>query len=159
MDQTTNRTAVIELLRKDVATATIMKTLKVNKMFVWRCRKRLEEMGGDSRRPGSGRPRSLRTSALVKAVSSKVRRNPARSISTMAKEYSVSRRTMGRVVKEDLGLHPYRLRRRQLLSTATRSKRLTRSKLLKDWLAANPDVITQANLVPHSTNRLKEFPR
>ena len=135
------REAITELLKNNVPTSTIMKTLKVNKMFVWRCQKWLQETGGAHRRQGSGRPRTQRSRGLIKAVRSKVAPNPARSISNLAREYSVSRRTMGRVVKEDLGLYPYKLQRRQLLSSATKMKRMTRAKILKTWLAENPEVI------------------
>ncbi len=135
------RLAVIEMLKANKSPDLIKKALGVNRMFIWRCQKRLNDTGGADRRPGSGRPRSSRTKNLIKAVSAKVRRNPARSMSKMAKEYDVSRRTISRVIKDDLGLHPYKLKRRQLLSEATKLKRLQRAKVLKSWYTDNPDVI------------------
>ena len=109
--------------------------------MVWRCRKRLQEGRGSSHSPNAGGPKSKRTPETIRAVASKIRRNPARSMNKMAKVHNLSRGTMQTIVKSDLGHHPYKMRRRQLLSEATRTKRLQRSKLLKAWHAANPDVV------------------
>eukprot|EP00095_Tigriopus_kingsejongensis_P011975 maker-scaffold906_size82779-snap-gene-0.13 protein:Tk11975 transcript:maker-scaffold906_size82779-snap-gene-0.13-mRNA-1 annotation:"1 transposase" len=141
MDDEAKRGAVIRLLKMNRSIRSIMMDLAVNRKFIWRCKKRLEEGIGASRRPYKDRSRPIRTRSLIKAVSNKIRRNPVRSMNLMAKDYNVSRRTMQRVVKEDLGLRPYKMQKRQLLSEATREKRLARSKILKRWLATHPDVI------------------
>jgi hypothetical protein len=48
---------------------------------------------------------------------------------------------MGRVCKTDLGLKAYKMQRRQLLSEATKKKRLERSKDLLTWHAHHPEVV------------------
>ncbi|QQP52368.1 Hypothetical protein FKW44_004506 [Caligus rogercresseyi] len=48
----------------------------------------------------------------------------------MAQKYNVSARTIGRVVKADMGLKPFKYRKIHLLNEATRVKRKARSKLL-----------------------------
>lgn len=141
MDSEMKRGAVMEMLKNNQSYNDIKKSLNVNRKFIYRCKKRLEENVGSARRPGPRRHRPVRTKSLFKAMANNVHRNPARSINKMAKKYKVSRRTLQRVVREDLGLQPYKVQRRQLLSDATKSKRLERSKVLKKWLAENPDVV------------------
>ncbi len=60
----------------------------------------------------------------------------------MALQYGMSQRTMGRLLKEDLNVHSYRLKPRQLLSEATKAKRYTRCKAvlkrMNDGTLPNP---------------------
>uniref|UniRef100_A0A0L8H621 Transposase Tc1-like domain-containing protein n=1 Tax=Octopus bimaculoides TaxID=37653 RepID=A0A0L8H621_OCTBM len=65
-----------------------------------------------------------------KMLGKKIRRNPRRSMRRMAKKAQTSPRTMRRICKSDLKLSPYKLQKRQLLSTPTNEKRLSRSRLL-----------------------------
>jgi hypothetical protein len=48
----------------------------------------------------------------------------------MTKEYQISPMTMHRLCRDDLGTYPYKLQKCQLLSGATKQKRLDRSKKL-----------------------------
>jgi hypothetical protein len=135
------RSLVMDLLKKNTTTSIIQKTMGVNRKYVYRLKKCLEANVGPQRKPGSGRPRSVRTRPLIKAVNSKVRRNPVRSINKLAKEHNVARSTMQQIIKKDLGLKPFKMQKRQLLSEATKTKRLERAKILKKWFAQNPKVV------------------
>ena len=92
---------------------------------VYRTIKRLRETGTIADRKRSGRPRSVRTPALVNKVKCRLVRNPKQSINHMAYELKVKRSTLQRVVKFDLGLRPYKLTSRP----HTRSKGQTASKI------------------------------
>ena len=116
-----NREIVQELQMHTVSYKTVYNTVK-----------RFQETGQTSDRPRKGRPRSVRNSERIKRVREKVRRNPARSMRKLAKEEGVSHATMQRIVKKDLNLIPYKKVKVQLLSNATKAKRLTRSKVLLD---------------------------
>eukprot|EP00095_Tigriopus_kingsejongensis_P006522 maker-scaffold172_size289735-snap-gene-1.33 protein:Tk06522 transcript:maker-scaffold172_size289735-snap-gene-1.33-mRNA-1 annotation:"similar to H28G03.4" len=113
MNSESKRSLVIDLLQKNMSDAVISRTVGVNRKFIYRCKQHLTSKRGASRKPGSGRPRSIRTKPLIKAVASKIRRNPVRLMNKLAKEYKVSPTTMRRVVKEDLGHHPFKIQRRQ----------------------------------------------
>ena len=106
------------------------KHLNLNAMFMKRTLDRYEDTKGINDRSRSGRPRSQRTPKLVKAVREKIRRNPKRSMRKLAKEYQTSPMTMHRLCRNDLGMYPFKLKKCQLLSEATRKKRLDRSKIL-----------------------------
>ena len=60
------RTAIVELFKAGNSRQDTSKSLKVNRMLVWRTLKRYEETGDIQNRPGQGRPRTARTSKLVK---------------------------------------------------------------------------------------------
>lgn len=59
----------------------------------------------------------------------------------MTKEAETSPRTMQRICRDDLGMSPYNIQKRQLLSSAIIEKRLARSKMLlnciKDGILQN----------------------
>ena len=74
----------------------ISKILSINRWIVYRTIKRYEDTGSTQDRFREGRPRSVRTPAV---------RNPVRSIQGMAKYLNISTRSMGRIVKEDIGLN------------------------------------------------------
>lgn len=141
MDLESKRIAVLEMRKRGQSIKAIINSLGVSRSFIWRTTKVFEETGQTARRPGQGRKRTARTHRLTKAIAAKIRRNPARSMRGMARDYSVSRATIQRIVREDLKMVPYKHQQKQLLSEATRAKRLERSKLLLRWYADNPDVV------------------
>lgn len=141
MDLVSKRAAILKMLDRGQSHKDIIKALGVSRTFIWRTKKVFQETGKISRKPGQGRKRTVRTPRLAKAIAAKVRRNPARSMNKLAQEYNVSRSTVMRVVKEDLGMRPYKHRQKQLLSEATKDKRKQRSKLLLQWYEDHPDVI------------------
>lgn len=111
-------TAIVKMFKGTISRATVFRTIKIYK-----------ESGETSRKPHR-RVRPVRTRTLIKKTMEKIRRNPARSMNKLAKEASVSRSTMKRVVREDLKLVPFKKSRRHLLSEATKKKRLVRGREL-----------------------------
>ena len=55
------RTAVVELFKAGNFRQNISKSLKVNRMLVWKTLKRYEETGDAQNRSGQGHPRTART--------------------------------------------------------------------------------------------------
>jgi inhibitor of nuclear factor kappa-B kinase subunit alpha len=108
----------------------IIKAMKLPRSTVYNVLKRYKETGSASDRPRSGRPRTARTPQLIKSVREKLRRNPDRNIAQLAREAHVGQATMHQIVTKDLGKHSYKKVRRQLLSEATKLKRLQRAKQL-----------------------------
>jgi len=106
-----NRVAVIALHKVGKAQSEIfhtLKKLKISRMFVYRTIQRFVEDGSIRDRPREGRPRSVRTPAAVKAVAARIRRNPVRKQSVMSREMNIPKRSMSRLLTEDLGVRAYR---------------------------------------------------
>ena len=125
--------SAIEKLYQDGKTAPeIFKILKgcVSGSGVFKTIKRLKETGSAQPRVRSTPKRPIRTKKLIKKIREKLRRNPARSATKLAREAHVSPSTMRRVLRDDLKVKPFKITKRQLLSDATKKKRLERSKLL-----------------------------
>lgn len=107
-----------------------LKDLSVSYRTVYKIVKRYRETSKTSDRPRSGRPRTARTPARVKRVREKVRRDCTRSVRKLAKEEGTSRATMQRIIKNDLKLSSFKRVKMQLLSKATKKKRLERALIL-----------------------------
>ncbi|QQP48832.1 Transposase, partial [Caligus rogercresseyi] len=131
------REAIVKLYQKGHSCRVIveaLKPMKVSKSNISYTIQRFKETNSFADRPKSGRPRSVRTKKLVEATRIKIHRNNKRSIRKMALEVGVNREVMRKIVREDLGVKPYHLQKRQLLSDATVDKRLERSRVLRNWL-------------------------
>ncbi|XP_076044989.1 uncharacterized protein LOC143027560 [Oratosquilla oratoria] len=59
-----------------------------------------------------------------------MRRNPKRSIRKLAKDMNVSNTSMRTIVRKDLRLSPYKMRKRQFLTPLQKQKRLERAQIL-----------------------------
>nr|CDJ82205.1 similar to H28G03.4 [Haemonchus contortus] len=119
-----DRSAVVAMYKRGSSVSEISKMLKLHREQVHRVIKRFEETGKIENRP-RGRPeRTARTSALRKAVKDKLRRDLERSMRKLAKEHNVSNSTMQRLIKEDIGLYPYKI---------AKGQRLTEEMKVQDW--------------------------
>lgn len=123
------RRRIVELREQGLSYGQIAKRLedmKVSKHKAFLTYKRYQQTGSLEDRPRSGRPRSVRTPRVIKSVREKIRRSKKRSMRKMAVEANMSDRSMRRLVKRDLGMRSYHMQKRQLLSEATKAKRLDR---------------------------------
>ena len=102
----------------------------ITRSMVYRTINRICETGTTSDRKRSGRPRSVRTPAMVKRLRARISRNPCQSQNSLAKAMKESRRSVQRALKEDLGLTAFRKRKAHGLTAPQREKRLERSKSL-----------------------------
>ena len=125
-----------EHCRKGLSPAQIFKKMKgfVSLSGVYKAVKRFKETGNCSPRVRSTPKRPVRTKNLIKQIREKLRRNSGRSIRKLAREASVSSATIHRVLRDDLKVKPYKKVKRQLLSEASKLKRLQRSKILLNFL-------------------------
>ena len=67
---------------------------------------------------------------MIYNVGKRINRNPCRSGRKMAKELNISKSTMNRILKNDLKLTSYKKQYKQVLSAASKMKRLNRCKIL-----------------------------
>ena len=118
--------------KKGLPPAKIFRLMKrfVSRGGVYKAVKRFRETGSCAPRIRSTPEKPIRTKELIKKVRERLRRNPSRSARKLAKDTSVSVSTMQRLLKDDLHVYPYKFTKRQLLSNATKKKRLHRAKVL-----------------------------
>ena len=123
----------IEFLYRNGKTASeIFRLLKpkVSRSGVFKIIKRFKETGSFLPRVRNTPPRPIRTPTLIKIIKNKIKKNPKRTVRRLALEANVSRMTIHNILKKDLKLYPYKMVKRQLLTEATKKKRLERAKLL-----------------------------
>ncbi|PIC32571.1 hypothetical protein B9Z55_012846 [Caenorhabditis nigoni] len=110
------RTAIIDCLRRGMTNSDIVKKLKVPRMLVHRTAVRYQRLGTPDDFSRSGRPITVTTPAVVKAVRERIRRNPERSIRKMAKEFKMCHGSMEIVVNRKLDFHSYRMQKAAFLT-------------------------------------------
>lgn len=128
-----NRIAVIALHKVGMEPNAIFKTLHtlgISKIFVFRAINRYNETSSVCDRKRSGRPRSVRTKKVVKAVRERIRRNPVRKQKILSREMKIAPRTMSRILKDDLGLAAYKRRTGHFLTDNLKKNRVVKSKQL-----------------------------
>ena len=113
----------------------LLKNLKITQKFVYRTN-RYNETSSINDKPRTGRPRSVRTPAVIKAVKARIDRNPVRKQKLMSLQMNLSRESLKRVINDDLGLHAYR-RRGHRLNQRLMKIRYERSKCLLQQYANN----------------------
>ena len=128
------RAAIIQLHRAGHSNSKIMKLLKAPKSTVCDTILRFQELGTMEDRDRSGRPRSARTPAKIKALRERIRRNPKRSLRKTAKDMNISHESVRTIVEQDLKMSPYKIRTRQLLTDLQKRKRKERAKILLNRL-------------------------
>jgi hypothetical protein len=135
-----NRIVVIGLLKchkEPTEILKILKPLKLTKNFIYRTINRYNETSSVEDKSRSGRPRTSRTPSAIKAVAERIRRNPLRKQKIMSLEMKISKRTMSRIIKDDLMLGAYRRSTGQRLSTSLCKLRVERSRRLLQRHANN----------------------
>ena len=116
---------------------------RASRSNVYKILKRLKETGSALPKVKSTPSSKVRMSKLIKNTRVKIRRNPRRSVRKLIFASGVSYGTMQTVLKNDLNLSPCKIIKAQLLSQATKTKRLQRAKLLLENLrdATHPPVL------------------
>src|SRR5690349_21453386 len=125
------RRLIVRAFERGERQADIFERLKsdgVSRQLISLTIKRWRDAGSIADRPRIGRPRTVRTPERIKAVRARIRRIPRRSQRKLASQMGASRSSIQRIIKDDLGLTPYKRRRVHGLSTQQRRTGLERSK-------------------------------
>ncbi|CAH0401786.1 unnamed protein product [Chilo suppressalis] len=128
-----DRVAVIALHRcgyTPIQIFDILKNLNITKRFVYRTIKRYNEDSSVDDRSRSGRPRSVRTPAVIKAEKARIQRNPKRKQKLLALQMGLSRTTGKRVLNADLKFRAYRRKTGHRLNARLMDLRLKRCRAL-----------------------------
>lgn len=133
MDIEQKRSAVIALFlagkcQKDIVRE--LSAIPVCRSFVHRTVKRYLETGSTKKRYGGGRQATVVTPAMVKIVKKRLKRNPRRSATKLAKDLNISDRSLRRILKDKLQTKPYKIQKVQDLSMRQKQERVKRAKAL-----------------------------
>jgi transposase len=105
--------------------------LNITPMMVSRAIKRFEEAGSNQDRP-KGRPeKTARNRRNIQRTKEMNQRNPttkANSTRKLAKKLGIGRESARKLLREDLGLKPYKYLKRQKLTDIAKLKRLQRAR-------------------------------
>uniref|UniRef100_A0A3P8TI71 Paired domain-containing protein n=1 Tax=Amphiprion percula TaxID=161767 RepID=A0A3P8TI71_AMPPE len=135
------RDQIVALKEAGLTTMQVMKKANVCRKTVYNVMKRYKETGNTTSKPIPGRKRSVRTKRNVERVKKRVQRNPRRSMRATAKEVNISRTSLRRIVKQDLGLKALKMQHRQLISAASKKKRLDRGKMMLQEIQSATDKV------------------
>eukprot|EP00095_Tigriopus_kingsejongensis_P010904 maker-scaffold348_size200312-snap-gene-0.28 protein:Tk10904 transcript:maker-scaffold348_size200312-snap-gene-0.28-mRNA-1 annotation:"glycoprotein-n-acetylgalactosamine 3-beta-galactosyltransferase 1-like isoform x3" len=138
-----------ELRRKVIAdlhaagndAATIVKVTNYPKRTVYDVVKRLKDGRGIEHKPCGPHKAKKRTKTFLAGLKRSIKANPAVSIRAHAARRGLSRKTMAKAIKEDLGLTSYVRGRRHLLTEKMKAVRLERSRKLRRICKSNPGVV------------------
>ncbi len=102
----------------------------ISHQFISYTIKRWRETDSTEDRPRCGGPRTARTPQLIQKIRQRFRRNRRRSSRKLAEDLHASRRTVQRIIKDDLGLKPYKRQKVHGISAVQKGERMIRCKRL-----------------------------
>lgn len=126
-----DRQIIVRLFQEGRKQADIARSLGISRQLVSKAIARFRETGTNEDRVGRGRTRSATSAAKRGVLKRQIRSNPRRSVRDMAKALGVSKSSIHRMLKDDLGLKAYKLQEAHLLDHAKKATRLERCKILK----------------------------
>ncbi len=114
--------------------AHIAKQFGMHRSTIYSVKKLYEETGNFSQRPSSGRPRSVRTKAMIAAVKAKIDKNPHQNICKMARDMNVDKVAVSRAVQVDLSMKLRAVMKVQGLTAKQRKNRKEKCRVLLNKL-------------------------
>ena len=107
---------VIKLHKSGESNSEIAKRLKMNCTTVWKIIKKFQEIGTTLDQEGRGRKQTVCTPQLIKNTREKLQCNSCQSCRNLAAAAGVGKSTMHQLLREDLGVKPFKMLHRQELS-------------------------------------------
>lgn len=132
-----DRSAIISLHLQGKKTKEVNKLLGISSRTIRYVVARYRELGTTLDRPRSGRPVTVKTVRNREIIRKRVQRNPERSMRNMAKTLQINRESVRQIVKNELGLHPYKLSKTHFLTDKMKAARLEKAKKMLSWTAIN----------------------
>ena len=117
------RSTVVKLYRAGQAPAAIVGLLKYPSRTVYSVFKGFKVTGESIRKTHKPKSNGMRTPRFLVGLKRSVDANPSMSMVKLAKKKNVSKATIFRAVKRDLGYKSFKLRVRHLLTTAHKESR------------------------------------
>ena len=123
------RAAILRMRSFGDSLEKIAKDLRIPKATV----QKAIERGTIEDRPGRGRKKTARSKKNIRRAKQMIQRNPttkANSARKLAKKLGIDTRQAWEILRQDLGLKPWKYQKRQKLNAQTKQKRLDRGRLL-----------------------------
>ncbi|XP_014784635.1 uncharacterized protein LOC106879525 [Octopus bimaculoides] len=133
---------VCDLLNGLVTPKEISRIVGMSIKTVYNVKNRMAMSKTITRKSGSGGINKKRTKAFIKALKSKILKDPAKSMRKMAIELEVDNKTIRNAVKYDLRLKSNTRTRKHLLTTTMKEKRLERCKKISTWFKKKSSIVT-----------------
>ena len=95
--------------------------------------KSVRETGGIALFKSTGRPRTIRTKESIQKVENRLKQRKTVSSRKLARELGISRTSVRRILKNDLGLHAYKVQNEPSLTDEHKQKRIH----FADWVRKN----------------------
>ena len=127
------RAAVLQLYLSGHRLCDIFKALEKSGMkrrTVYDIVHRYLDTGSVSDRKRSGRPRTVRTPAMLKALTARIRRSPRRSQKKLALQIMVSKETIRKALREDLGVKAFKRGTCHMLTIPQKKMRVLKCRAL-----------------------------
>lgn len=136
------RAAVLEGLRAGRTATEVIAFFGYSKSFVYNIRKDYEaapdkDQVTAERKPHKRRSDSKRSEDFLEELKTNIAEDPGQSMRHLAQKMDVASSTIHRSVHQDLGFQSFVLRRRQLLTEATRENRKVKAQALLNDLRRN----------------------
>lgn len=107
-----------------------LQQINVNKSFVSRTIARYNDTGSVAKRYGAGRKKTATSPEMVRKVRGRIQRNPRRSGRKIAVELNILQSSIWRILKNKLGVKPYKFQKLHGLTPQQEKVRLERAKEL-----------------------------
>jgi inhibitor of nuclear factor kappa-B kinase subunit alpha len=131
------RLAIFRLFKGGMKKRAIARLLKVPESTVRDDIKRFQETNSHEDRKGRGRKRTVNIASNRQKIKNRLKKNPRLSTRKLAKTIKISRQSVRRIIKNELHMKSYKLKKAQLLTEKAKNIRLERAKLLKTRFSAN----------------------
>uniref|UniRef100_A0A8R1HNY4 CRAL-TRIO domain-containing protein n=1 Tax=Caenorhabditis japonica TaxID=281687 RepID=A0A8R1HNY4_CAEJA len=118
------------LCQRGLGSAEIARRLQISSSTVRNVVAAIKKRGDASEVKKSGRPRSVNTRNTRAIIKKRIIRNDGLSLNRMASQLGIARSTVQSIVKNDLKLKSYKLRRGQYLSDKSKAMRLEKCRKL-----------------------------
>ncbi|CAP27106.1 Protein CBG06875 [Caenorhabditis briggsae] len=130
MKSSPHRPSIELLFKRGLGSAEIARRLQISSSTVRNVVAAIKKRGDASEVKKSGRPRSVNTRNTRAIIKKRIIRNDGLSLNRMASQLGIARSTVQSIVKNDLKLKSYKLRRGQYLSDKSKAMRLEKCRKL-----------------------------
>uniref|UniRef100_A0A8R1EWX2 HTH luxR-type domain-containing protein n=1 Tax=Caenorhabditis japonica TaxID=281687 RepID=A0A8R1EWX2_CAEJA len=154
MKSSPHRPSIELLFKRGLGSAEIARRLQISSSTVRNVVAAIKKRGDASEVKKSGRPRSVNTRNTRAIIKKRIIRNDGLSLNRMASQLGIARSTVQSIVKNDLKLKSYKLRRGQYLSDKSKAMRLEKCRKLLQHFQPRPIAHNDAALHQTVTPKL-----
>jgi inhibitor of nuclear factor kappa-B kinase subunit alpha len=133
--------AIIDLVNAGEAIPDISQKLNVPKTTIYYHIRKFKKTGSTARTHGSGKKRTKRTWRTIRMVSTRIKKDPFKSIRQIAREVGIEEKTARMICKQDVKVKSRARVKKHLINQVSKEKRLERSRKLLNILKDKKPII------------------